>query len=94
MADFADGNRAYRAFSDVLTTRVKAGKPLDGQTKAEPKFWITVTHGGAGYFAVMLWDGMGFTEPWETGEGRYGEREPAECEARNWALAEGIEFRQ
>jgi hypothetical protein len=93
MADFTDGNRAFSAFKDVLTTQVKNGKMLDGQMNPEPKFWIEVTKGGAGYFAVMLWDGDGYPEPWDSGEGRYSEPEPAGAEAKRWALEEGIEFR-
>lgn len=85
---------AIKAFGDNLRAKINAGQPLAGQKVAEPTFWIEVSKGGAGYFALMLWDGDGYPEPWETGERRYGEPEPAECEARAWAEAEGLEFRQ
>lgn len=83
-----DKNYATRLRHDV-----NAGKALVGQVIDKPEFWIEVTKGGAGYFAVMMWNGDGFPEPWETGDGRYGEPEPAMCEARTWAEAEGLEFR-
>lgn len=84
----------YAAFSDQLATRIRAGEmPVDGQQKREPLFYVTTTQGMSGWFAVMVWDGMGFEECYETGEGRYGEPEPAQCEAREWAAAENIEYR-
>jgi hypothetical protein len=61
-----------------------------------PETYITTTHGGSGYFAVMLWwnpDMGGFYEPWTTGAGRYETKEEAEAEARDWADAEGLKFR-
>jgi len=70
-----------------------AGK-IDGQVERSPTYWIEVTKGGSGYFAVMLWDGMGFPEPWETGIGRYETAAQAESEAENWAEAEGVSFRK
>lgn len=94
MADFGEaGNRDYAQFKDVLTSQVRDGRMLDGQTKPKPTYWIEVTHGGAGYFAVMLWDGMGFPEPWDSGDGRYADRKLAEAEGRRWAAEEEIEFR-
>lgn len=92
MADFMDGNRAFTAFKDKLTTDVQNGKMLDGQTNPKPKFWIEVTCGGAGYFAVKLWDGDGFPEPWDSGEGRYRTSAEAAVEGRQWAAEEQIEF--
>lgn len=84
----------FAQFRDILRTKVESGKsPIDDQTVAKPTFWIEVTSGMSGYFAVMLWDGCGFPEPWETGDGRYGEPEPAEAEARRWAADENVEFR-
>lgn len=94
MADFGpDGNRQFAQFKDVLTTAVRNGRQLDGQINASPTFWIETTHGGAGWFAVMLWDGDGFTEPWDTGAGRYATEAEAATEARGWAAEESIEFR-
>jgi hypothetical protein len=66
---------------------------IEGQTKSPPNYWITVTSGMRGYFAVMLWDGMGFEEPWETGMGSYDTPEQAAIEAKQWAEAEGIEYK-
>lgn len=74
-----------KAFGDDLRAKINGGHQLSGQKVERPSFWIEVTKGGSGYFAVMLWDGDGYAEPWETGEGRYGEPEPAMCEARSWA---------
>lgn len=61
-----------------------------------PSF-ISVTQGLSGYFAVlMMWttqdDGCGY-EPWNTGIGRYATREEAVREAREWAEAEGLEYK-
>ena len=72
MADFGEeGNRAFARYKDVLTTGVRNGsKKLDDQTVDKPTFWIEVTSGMSGYFAVMLWNGGGFAEPWDTGMGR------------------------
>jgi len=94
MADFGvDGNRQFAQYKDVMTTGVRNGtRRLNDQTEEKPKFWIEVTKGGAGYFAVMVWNGSGFTEPWDTGLGRYGEIEPAISEARAWAEEEGLAF--
>lgn len=68
--------------------------PADlGLTKPAP--FITVTKGGSGYFAVMMWwapEHGGFWEPWETGIGRYEEKWKAISEAKVWAEAEEIEF--
>lgn len=60
--------------------------------------WITVTEGGAGWFAVHMWinrediPGQAFPEPWDSGYGRYATREEAEVEARAWAADEGLPF--
>jgi hypothetical protein len=57
--------------------------------------YITVTEGMSGHFAVMLsWnpDMGGFWEPYQTGIGRYREREEAAAEAREWAEADGLKF--
>lgn len=94
MADFGtDGNLAFAQFKDVLTTGVRSGRSkLNDQVIEKPKFWITITRGGSGYLAVMMWDGPGFHEPWDTGFGQYKNYDEAETEGRGWALEEGIEF--
>ena len=59
--------------------------------------YITVTSGMAGYFAVMLWwnpDMDGFWEPWDTGFGRYADKAQAISEAKDWATAECLEYRE
>lgn len=81
------------SFSRNLRAKVDAGEmPIEGQEKRLPKFWIEVTRGGSGWFAVMLWDGMGYPEPWENGDSRYNEQESAIVEGRAWAVEEKIEF--
>lgn len=83
----------YSQFADVLRSKVRDGKsPIDGQEKATPRYWIEVTQGGAGWFAVLLWDGMGFPEPWETGFGRYATADEACVEASVWAAEEQVDF--
>lgn len=57
--------------------------------------FITTSLGIGGYFAVMMyWNPKGFWEPWTTGFGRYETKAEAEVEAREWAKAEGLEFRE
>lgn len=60
----------------------------------KPKFWISVTSGMSGWFAVMLVEEDGFVEPQQTGIGRYKTKTEAEKEARQWAEAEELEFRE
>lgn len=58
--------------------------------------FITTTHGMSGYFAVMMWlnpEMGGLLEPYETGIGRYATEDEARAEARDWAEAEGLEFK-
>lgn len=58
----------------------------------DPKPYVTITHGGSGYFAVMMWwNPDGFWEPWSTGIGRYATKGEAIEEAKEWAEAEGLE---
>lgn len=85
-------SREVKQFGDDLRAKIVAGQPLEGQKEAKPRFWIEVMKLGSGWAAVMLWNGDGYQEPWETGDGRYGEPEPAISEARGWAEAEEIEF--
>ena len=74
-----------------IKSKADAGT-IDGQQK-KPTYWVETTQGMRGYFAVMLWDGMGFAEPWDSGIGSYATASEAAVEAREWAEAEGIEFR-
>ena len=55
---------------------------------------VTVTHGGAGYFAAhIVWvDGMGW-DVQDTGDVRSRDMKPAIEEAREWALDLGIPLR-
>ena len=55
------------------------------------KHFVTVTEGMSGFFAVHMWlneeeDFGPFWEPYESGFGRYGTREEALVEAKQWAL--------
>lgn len=56
--------------------------------------YTSVTHGGAGFFAVLMkWypeDNM--WDVWNTGHGRYKNPENAHQEAKDWAEAEGIRY--
>lgn len=57
--------------------------------------FISVTHGGSGWFAVMYWwnpEMGGFWEPYNTGVGRYANKEEAIREGIEWAEAEELEF--
>ena len=71
-----------------------ADQPVPRNGKHPP--YITTTRGGSGDFSVLLWwnpDMGGFYEPWDTGVGRYATREEAEVWAKQWAEAEGLEYR-
>lgn len=62
------------------------------------KYFITVTEGMSGFFAVHMWlneeeDFGPFWEPYVTGMGRYATREEAEVEAIEWAENTGMEYR-
>ena len=58
------------------------------------KPYITTTKGMRGWFAVLVhWDSEGFWEPWQTGIGSYKTQSEAEKEAREWATAEELEFK-
>lgn len=62
----------------------------------EFKDYITVTQGMSGYFAVHIWwnpELGGFPEPYNTGFGRYKDRESAVAEAKQWAEEEEMEYR-
>lgn len=60
------------------------------RAKAEANY-VTVTEGGSGHYAVLV-DGKN-GEPIQTGSGRYATAEEAAGEAKDWATAEGLEFR-
>lgn len=65
--------------------------------KTSKKPFITTTHAISGYFAVCIWwntDMDGFWEPWNTGIGRYATKEEAVTEAKQWAKAEELEYRE
>jgi hypothetical protein len=63
-------------------------------SKTGNTFYVTVTHGLRGYFAVLIIvEPNGFYEPYQTGIGIYNTREDAEPEAREWARNEEIEYR-
>jgi hypothetical protein len=73
----------------------KVGTPVPKAKDPAHEPYITVTQGMSGYFAVLLWwnpDMGGFYEPWDTGIGRYGSREEAAVEGRQWAEAEELRF--
>lgn len=70
-----------------------------------PKSYVTVTSGMRGFFAVLrVWvdedddgnklpAGHGFYDVWSSGIGSYKKPEDAAREARDWATAEGLEYR-
>lgn len=56
---------------------------------------IAITHGVSGYFAVLLWTNkedlpQPFTEPYDTGIGRYKNSKDAAREALEWARLENL----
>lgn len=70
---------------------------------ASQRPYVTVTSGMRGHYAVLMWFNdeddhgnkiEGFWEPLQTGDGSYRTTEGAEREARDWAQAEGLEFRR
>jgi hypothetical protein len=66
------------------------------QPVAPPRF-ITVYESIGGWKAVEMWwnpDMGGFYEPWVTGVGAYASREKALEEARAWADAEELPFKE
>jgi hypothetical protein len=64
-------------------------------TTDHSKDYITITKGMRGFFAVHVWwNPDGFWEPWQSGIGSYATRDEAEPEAREWAIAEGLEFKK
>jgi hypothetical protein len=61
--------------------------------------YITIHKGMSGYKAVQIcWvaepDGLGYWDVWTTGIGRYETEAEAIEEAKQWAEAEGLEFRK
>jgi hypothetical protein len=64
-------------------------------TMADTAPYITITKGGAGWFAVYMWwapEHGGYWEPWQTGIGRYATPAEAEKEGREWADAEELKY--
>jgi hypothetical protein len=57
-------------------------------------FYVTVTSGMRGYFAVLIDESEGFPEPVNTGNGSYKTADGAAVEVQDWARAEGIEYRK
>lgn len=58
--------------------------------------YVTVGEGMGGWYAVLCsWSNEhgGFYEPWNTGVGRYPERDGAVKEAKSWAADEGVDYR-
>lgn len=57
--------------------------------------YITTTHGGSGYFAVLMtyYPEDGFYDVQQTGVGRFVWKDQAIAEAKEWAKAEGLEYR-
>lgn len=58
--------------------------------KKKANYWIETMKLGSGWAAVMLWDGDGYAEPYQTGVGRYEFEGEAIQEADGWAEAEGV----
>lgn len=58
--------------------------------------YITTTSGVSGFFAVCMWwnPDPGFWEPWQTGVGRYGDHKDAIKEAKEWAEAEELKYKE
>jgi hypothetical protein len=56
--------------------------------------YVTTTHGMRGYFAVLIDDSPGFPEPVNTGIGSYETPEGAKQEAKDWARAEELPYRE
>lgn len=77
-------------------------KTVNGQneykvTDLTPKHppYVTVTRLGSGFAAIHLhWAEGEYYEPWQVGDGRYATREEAVPEARAWAAAEELEYRE
>lgn len=56
--------------------------------------FTTVSFGMRGYFAVLMcWDEDGFWDVWQSGIGSFKSHEGAAREARDWAAAEELEFK-
>lgn len=71
--------------------------PSDSPNKMTNSY-ITVTSGMSGYFAVKMWLNaedyeFPFWEPYETGVGRYLNKDLAIEEAKAWAIEEELEFK-
>lgn len=79
--------------ADRMTTTTTR---LSGATSSHASY-ITTYLSISGWKAIQLWwnpDMGGFWEPWETGCGYYATEAEAADEARAWAEAEGLEFKE
>lgn len=59
--------------------------------------YITVVEGSGGWFVVQVWwnpELGGFWEPFQTGIGRYIDKKDAEVEAKDWAEAEDMPYKE
>jgi len=57
-------------------------------------FYITTSKGMRGHYSLMVEvDAKGFAEPHVSGEMSYSTKEEAEQDAREWAEAEGLEYK-
>jgi hypothetical protein len=81
-------NPEIKAIFDKLLQEAKA------QSK---KPYMTISKGMAGYFCVIIHYnyeyGAPFSEPLESGSGRYTTKAEAEAEGREWAKELGIDYK-
>ena len=79
-----------------MTFATKHNAPRPPGTGEHAPF-ITVTQSGFGHcFAVMMWwnpDLGGFWEPYDTARARRDHKFEAVIDAKEWAAAEGLEYR-
>jgi len=89
--------RPFKVYLD-LRQRLAAGRDMtvlrrlaEGKEKPTGPLYVTTTEGSRGHYAVLVDAENG--EPIQTGSGSYEDKTGAEAEARDWAEAEGLEFR-
>lgn len=58
-----------------------------------PELFVTTTHGMRGWFAVMMEHNGTFAEPVNTGINSYRTRDEAKADAKAWAEAEDLDYR-
>lgn len=58
--------------------------------------YVTTTYGGSGHFAILMkWYPEGnMWDIWNTGLGRYKSPQEAIQEAKDWAEADGIRYKE